>query len=105
MEVGVRTLTRFKKGDILDAYMGEIFPCGVPEDLTYSLDQNTKERKRIATITAAQFGNWTRYINHSCKEPSVAFVERTIGKYTLVTIEAIRDINPFEELSVNCRTY
>jgi hypothetical protein len=96
---GVRVLTGFKRGDILDIFVGVLLP-GCVEDV-YPLtqcDDNPKGRM-LCTIAPHQFGNWTRFINHSCR-PSTEFTTRTIGNRVVCTVEAIRDIMPFEELTV-----
>ncbi|KXG49925.1 uncharacterized protein PGRI_058930 [Penicillium griseofulvum] len=96
---GVRVLTKFKRGDILDIFVGELLP-GCVEDV-YPLtqcDDNPKGRM-LCTVAPHQFGNWTRFINHSCR-PSTEFTTRTIGNRVVCTVEAIRDIMPFEELTV-----
>ncbi|KAJ5836634.1 hypothetical protein N7447_002660 [Penicillium robsamsonii] len=101
---GIRVLTRFNRGDILDLFVGELLPDSVEE--VYPLSQCDDEphtspntARILCTICPHEFGNWTRYISHSCR-PSTSFVTRTIGNRVVCTVEAIRDIMPFEELTV-----
>ncbi|CAI7603657.1 unnamed protein product [Penicillium glandicola] len=103
---GVRALTRFTRGDILDIFAGELLPGSVEE--TYPLtqsddkpkDDGSGEARTLCIVCPHQFGNWTRYINHSC-QPSTVFTTRTIGNRVVCTVEAIRDILPFEEITVS----
>lgn len=103
---GVRALTDFRRHDVLGIFIGEIIPNCV-EDLTYPLTQSSDDPEgfdhTVGTIAPHRYGNWTRFINHSC-ESSTWFVTRTIGKRVVTTIEAIRDIKAFEEITVNYGT-
>ncbi|OJD10956.1 hypothetical protein AJ78_08168 [Emergomyces pasteurianus Ep9510] len=99
---GVRTLANFAKDTALGAYTGEVFPeYPVNYDPVYSLalDSKTGGRQR-ASICPKRYGNWARFINHSC-DPSVAFVCRTIGKWIYMMIETRKDIKAFEELTID----
>ncbi|KAJ5417065.1 uncharacterized protein N7487_000615 [Penicillium crustosum] len=101
---GVRALTRFRRGDILDIFMGELLPSIVEKvyPLTQTDDKpntTTATVRNLCTICPHQFGNWTRFISHSCR-PSTQFTTRTIGDRVVCTVEAIRDILPFEEITV-----
>ncbi|KAJ5847156.1 hypothetical protein N7455_011113 [Penicillium solitum] len=106
---GVRALTRFRRGDILDIFMGELLPDIVENvyPLTQNDDKNntttttttTTTVNSLCTICPHQFGNWTRFISHSCR-PATQFMTRTIGNRVVCTVEVIRDILPFEEITV-----
>ncbi|KAL4958897.1 SET domain protein [Aspergillus stella-maris] len=99
---GVRALTNFKKGDILGQFVGELFPPEYEDDKVYSLVHVTKTSGDdvVAVISPQRFGNWTRYIAHSCS-PCTKFNARTVGDRTVMTIEARRDIAAFEDLTVH----
>ncbi|KAL2868549.1 SET domain protein [Aspergillus lucknowensis] len=99
---GVRALTNFKKGDILGLFIGELCPPEWPEDSVYALAHVSKTAPDVslATISPRNYGNWTRYIAHSCNA-SLAFQSRTIGKRTVTTVEAVRDISAFQDLTVD----
>lgn len=103
--IGVRALARFKKGDILDEYVGELRPLDYTDDRVYALLHESKmtEGHPLALISAKQHGNWTRYLNHSCK-PSTTFLKMTVGKRTIMAVQAVRDIDIFEEITVDYGT-
>ncbi|GLB05462.1 hypothetical protein AtubIFM57258_000751 [Aspergillus tubingensis] len=100
--VGVRALARFEKGDILGEYIGELHPPCYKGDHIYALTMQGKVDvdKEIAVICPMEYGNFTRFINHSCR-PNTTFERRTIGNRATMTVEVVRDIRPFEELTIN----
>ncbi|EAW12779.1 SET domain protein [Aspergillus clavatus NRRL 1] len=99
--VGIRSLARFRKGDILAQYVGELQPVDYYGDDVYALTHESKMiSKPLAIISAKRYGNWTRFISHSC-DPLTIFTRRTIGKRTMTVVEVIRDISPFEEITVD----
>ncbi|GLB14197.1 hypothetical protein AtubIFM61612_001622 [Aspergillus tubingensis] len=100
--VGVRALARFEKGDILGEYIGELHPPCYKGDHIYALTMQGKVDvdKEIAVICPMEYGNFTRFINHSCR-PNTTFERRTIGNRATMTVEVVRDIQPFEELTIN----
>ncbi|KAL2849242.1 hypothetical protein BJY01DRAFT_147462 [Aspergillus pseudoustus] len=99
---GVRALTNFKKGDILGPFIGELLPPGYSGDPVYALAHISKKDAdtTIATVSPRHYGNWTRFLAHSCNA-STAFRARTIGDRTVMTIEAERDISAFEDITIN----
>ncbi|KAK1147314.1 hypothetical protein N8T08_001391 [Aspergillus melleus] len=98
---GIRALTNFKKGELLAEYVGEIQP-GDHDDVVYGLYLQTEADGEpvLASISSQFKGNWTRFINHSCN-PSTEFEYRTIGNRVRMTVEALRDIPIFEELTIS----
>ncbi|PGH12298.1 hypothetical protein AJ79_04364 [Helicocarpus griseus UAMH5409] len=102
---GVRALDNFKQGTKLGAFLGEVVSQNCDDyDAVYSLgleSKNNRHNKRMrALISPRRYGNWARFVNHSC-DPSVAFVRRTIGKRIYMMMEALRDIEAFEEITVD----
>ncbi|KAL4901536.1 hypothetical protein BDW74DRAFT_170209 [Aspergillus multicolor] len=99
---GVRALYAFKRRDILGQFVGEIQPPDYEGDEVYALSLVSKINldKALAVISPKQYGNWTRYIAHSCNA-SCEFVPRTIGKYIVMTVEALADIAAGEDITVN----
>ncbi|KAI9368982.1 hypothetical protein BJX61DRAFT_546028 [Aspergillus egyptiacus] len=99
---GVRALTNFKEGDILGEFIGEICPVDFNDDPVYLLavEAKTKPRDYIASISPRRYGNWTRYLAHSCNA-SAFFESMTIGKRVMMTVQAYRDISAFEDITVD----
>ncbi|PYI08724.1 SET domain-containing protein [Aspergillus sclerotiicarbonarius CBS 121057] len=102
--VGVRALANFKAGDILGEFVGKIMPPNYRDDNVYALEVQPKTWQRIdgsiALISPKEYGNWTRYLNHSCDAHTV-FDARTVGDRVIMTVEARKDIAIFEEITVN----
>ncbi|KAL2801192.1 hypothetical protein BJX66DRAFT_4370 [Aspergillus keveii] len=99
---GVRTLTSFKKGDILGQFVGELLPPKFGKDPIYALAHVSKKDSEdcIATVSPRYYGNWTRYLAHSCNA-ATEFRARTVGHRTIMTVEASRDIAAFEDITVD----
>ncbi len=96
MGTGVRALQRFPAGSLLEEYVGEIYPPagrGMYNDSTYLLSQKRSVAGHRAEdamlIDPSIYGNWTRYINHSC-EPSTDFVMYSCGDKMLTCVR-VRD--------------
>ncbi|KAL5343479.1 hypothetical protein BJX70DRAFT_354258 [Aspergillus crustosus] len=100
--VGVRALMAFKKDEILGEFVGEIWPPDNCSDEVYALSLTSKVEGGVvrAIISPAEYGNWTRFISHSCRS-STDFVPRTVGNRIIMTVEASRDIAPFEDITLN----
>jgi SET domain-containing protein len=96
---GVFARTKIKDGTRIIEYTGERIS---PDEETKRYDDENMKRHHTflftideqATIDAARFGNAARFINHSC-DPNCEAVEDD----RRIFIEAIRDIQPGEELS------
>lgn len=102
---GVRALANFKDGDILDQYVGELRHRKYRGDRVYALEHPEHPRvsyidRAVAVISPKRYGNWTRFINHSCN-PSTRFVLRTVGKRTIMAIQAQRGISFGEEITID----
>lgn len=115
---GIRTLQRIKKGTYLGEYLGEIVPTpsAYPkgpngekafsefEDVyAWNLNIVTPGRSNglaMGTVTGGTYGNWTRYVNHSC-EPSLRTTFEAIGNKLRILYRAGEDIGPFEELTTH----
>lgn len=99
--IGVRALTNFKKGELLAEYVGELrFADDDDDPYGLYLQTNVDDNRIIASISAETKGNWSRFINHSCNA-STAFLCRTIGTRVRMTVEALRDIPIFEEITID----
>lgn len=51
-------------------------------------------------IDARRMGNWTRFINHSCK-PHCEFRMRRVGKVRIMVVEVVRRIREGAEVTVD----
>ncbi|KAJ7732696.1 hypothetical protein B0H16DRAFT_1580746 [Mycena metata] len=77
---GVRTPVDIAKGTVLGLYTGELITRNRAEKLTgkrkeycFDLDYNDHAEpkpKNLYTVDSYRYGNWTRFINHSC-EPNL----------------------------------
>lgn len=104
--VGIRSLQRIRKGDVLNEYIGELKYANSVYDTTYALeleyppgDEDRMEIDNPILIDAQVYGNWTRYINASC-DPSLVFISAVVGKRHRMMVVATRDIEIFEELTI-----
>ncbi|PGH34146.1 hypothetical protein GX50_03015 [[Emmonsia] crescens] len=96
--IGVRSLRSIKAGTFIGQYLGEIRKPPVL-DSTYALHHSLRNRS-IGIVDAAIYGNWTRYMNHSCRA-GVIFVSAVVGEWAYVLVRTIRDIKMFEEITVD----
>ncbi|KAK2785685.1 hypothetical protein FQN53_007472 [Emmonsiellopsis sp. PD_33] len=98
--IGVRSLTFIKSGTFIGEYIGELRKFDV-KDTTYALHQAVgKPQRSIGVIDAAVYGNWTRYMNHSCR-PAAVFVSAAVGGVACVLVRTVRDVEMFEEVTVD----
>ncbi|KAF2993973.1 hypothetical protein E8E13_000958 [Curvularia kusanoi] len=121
--VGAFTKTPIKRHDVLGWYSGEITPKGTTgSDYKLSLDIGKAPSKDVAnhgphslrlerssngewiaeevTIDAKKYGNWTRFINHSCK-PNTAFAAARIGSTRIMVIKALQNVDANTELTIS----
>lgn len=99
--VGIRVLQPIRKDQLLAEYVGDIVPEDCHVDDTYSMSFTPHDgTPSTAIITAQENGNWTRFVNHSCDAHAV-FVNKVIGKKHRIMLMSIRDIEMFEELTVD----
>ncbi|PGH11795.1 hypothetical protein AJ79_04697 [Helicocarpus griseus UAMH5409] len=97
--VGVRSLASIKAGTIIGQYIGEMRRLPAVPDSTYALHHVIGDRS-VCIIDARVYGNWTRYMNHSCR-PNVVFWSAAVGMQTCVLVKAVRDVGVFEEITVD----
>ncbi|CAF9919677.1 hypothetical protein IMSHALPRED_004695 [Imshaugia aleurites] len=101
--VGVRALQPIPAGAILGEYVGEVFPAGYDGDAVYALDFSLPGRASeevIASISARRYGNWTRFMNHSCAAATRFKSVMLGGRYRCVVV-AVREIGVFEEVTID----
>jgi SET domain len=110
MGTGVRALQHLPANALLEEYIGEIYPINEKNDLglynnaTYLFHQMrapAEGSESAMYIDPAIYGNWTRYMNHSCK-PRVNFTVHSCGEkiLTVVTVRS-QPIDFGEEITVN----
>lgn len=98
---GIRLLQPIKKGDILDEYVGEIKPVQTEaDDRVYTLSLDVGNGNVTALISSEFQGNWTRFINHSCRA-STKFKPMVIARRLRNMVVATRDVDSFEELTID----
>lgn len=105
--VGVRALQAIKQGDILNEYVGLLIPINSDlkdQDPVHGMAFNPNPEegydKSIATISCKRYGNWTRFINHSCAANSF-FRTMPIGRRMRIVVIAGRDIRFGEEMTID----
>ena len=109
--VGVRTLQAIKSGTVLGEYLGEIVPNGSAYDQAWNFDNtygwevditipDGPRYNPLATIASHEKGNWCRFVNHSC-DNSLSGDISIVGDRRCLLYWAVRDILPFEELTVD----
>ena len=83
--------------------MGEIYPATDTSDPIYGFDFSLPHQgldDTIAVISAKRYGNWTRFINHSC-DASARFHTVRVGERYRVVVKSVREVGLFEELTVD----
>lgn len=99
--VGVRVLQPIRSHQLLAEYVGEILPEYCDDDDTYAIALTPHDgAPSTATISAQKYGNWTRFVNHSC-DPHAVFVNKVIGDRHRIMLFTIKDVEMFEELTVD----
>lgn len=99
--VGIRVLQPIRKNQLLAEYVGEIVPEDCCVDDIYSIAFTPHNgAPSTATITSQEYGNWTRFVNHSCDAHAI-FGNRVIGNKHRIMLISTKDIGMFEELTVD----
>ncbi len=111
MGTGVRALQRLPAQSLLAEYVGEIYPLyktqpkGRYRNSTYLYCQTRRRsgggNENAMHIDPSVYGNWTRYINHSCK-PKTDFVMYSCGEKILTCVKVRKKAIEFgEEITIN----
>lgn len=103
--VGIRALQQIHQDDILAEYVGQIVPKNTRDqrymDYVYGfLFTRPGYSEPFALISSKYMGNWTRYMSHSC-DANTKFITVAIGGRYRVMVVAERDIEMFEEVTVD----
>ncbi|KAB0789966.1 hypothetical protein PPYR_15746 [Photinus pyralis] len=101
---GIRTICNIPKGTFVCEYIGEIITdveADQREDDSYVFDLDSRDSESFC-IDAGRYGNFARFINHSCDAnlvPLRVFFEHQDLRFPHIAFFAIRDISAEEELS------
>ena len=112
--IGIRALQPLKDGDIIGEYVGELLPKNQSKykdnvDYLYTQDpglappdQNEKRLPHplVVNIDPIIYGNWTRYLKHSCASHSV-FERHNVGNKLYTLIRVRKKVEYGEEITIN----
>lgn len=121
--IGVFTKCAFEKGDVIGWYTGELVVRGGRRsayNLAMTLGRTPRSKaehtlnvrpnlckcvngdnlEEEVTIDARDFGNWTRFINHSC-DAYTDFAAYRVGPIRITAVEARKDIPTNVELTIS----
>jgi len=108
---GIRCRQRIPKGKVLGIYTGEIITREVSDkiatrELTYLFDLDTRDDDDsldLYTVDATNCGNWTRFLNHSCRPVasiySVVYDNLLENNMPYLAVVANQDMEPFTEIT------
>ncbi|KAI9739211.1 MAG: hypothetical protein M1834_007424 [Cirrosporium novae-zelandiae] len=99
--IGVRSLQAIPAGTILGEYVGEIRHPHMCRGTIYSLEvpvADDTDNRWVAAVDATRFGNWTRFMNHSCN-PGAVFQLFSYGEKRRMLAITVRSIGVFEEIT------
>lgn len=99
MGLGVYAGEDIFEGQLLDEYFGELIPPRVAA--ARHDDDYVFELKGTCHISARDYGNWTRFVNHSCQQFNVEAVDEVLGGRKTITFRAIRNIPRGQELLID----
>lgn len=87
------------EGEILDEYFGEL----IPKRLAAQRDDDDYifEIGNVASSSAKEYGNWTRFVNHRCNGYNIVATDDVLGGRRTITFRARRDIFQGEQLWMN----
>ena len=105
--IGIRALQPIREGALLGEYVGVLIPYNaepVDQDPTYGMafcpTPDSGVDCSIAIISSKRYGNWTRFINHSCAA-NTCYNNMPIGDRMRIMVVACRDIRFGEEITVD----
>ena len=96
---GLRTTTLVTRGTCIIEYIGEYVPMKIhKESITQDTPVYGMETGTGFVIDATRYGNYSRFINHSC-QPNAIAEKWYVNKTPRVIIIAKRDLRPNEEIT------
>lgn len=96
MGYGVYAAFDIPAWDLLDEYMGQLITTRMAMDDDF--DFYSFEMPGIGASTAKHYGNWTRFVNHTCVNANVSAQNTMLGGRRTVVFQALRNIAAGEEL-------
>lgn len=96
MGKGVFANRRIPSGSVIGEYLGRLYPLGSLQ----AQDRYVFLISEIAEVTAIQFGNFTRFVNHHCNA-SITPRLGMYGKRQVILYEVNRDVEAGEQLFVH----
>ncbi|KAL1850652.1 hypothetical protein Daus18300_012863 [Diaporthe australafricana] len=102
MGYGVYAAVDIPAGEKLDEYMGQLIPTRMAQ--SNDLDDYSFEIIGIGSSTAKDYGNWTRFVNHTCVNFNVTAELSMLGGRRTIVFQTSRNIAAGEELLLNYGT-
>lgn len=99
MGLGVFAGRHLLEGEILDEYFGELMPKRLAA--RRHDDNYIFEIGNVASSTAKEYGNWTRFMNHSCAEFNVEATDDVLGGRRTITFRALKNISEGTQLFID----
>lgn len=99
--VGAYALQPLRRGCVLGEYVGELVSgCSVDVDTSYLLSVADDAGAEEVCIDSLRVGEWTRFVNHSCRA-STYFENRRVGDEARVVLVTEREVRSGEEVTVD----
>lgn len=99
MGLGVFAGRHLLEGEILDEYFGELIPKRLAA--RRHDDNFIFEIGNVASSSAKEYGNWTRFINHSCVNYNVEATDDILGGRRTITFRALTNISEGTQLFID----
>ena len=94
----------FRAGDWLGEYLGELLPAAAPEadssDYAFTMAECAASGVQELVVDAQTHGNWTRFVNSSCKPNAEALPEQ-VGGVRVVVLRARKRIRAGEQVCIS----
>ena len=94
----------FRAGDWLGEYLGELLPATAPEadtsDYAFTMAGCANSGVQEVVVDAQTHGNWTRFLNSSCKPNAEALPEQ-VGGVKIIAVRARKRIRAGEQVCIS----
>jgi histone-lysine N-methyltransferase SETMAR len=101
--LGVFSEEYIEKGQYIGEYAGKVVDDESEGEYVFQIKENTPSRTFTTTIDAGFYGNFTRFLNHSCEPNLIAVPIRVNFTIPNIGFFSVRPIHPNEELSFSYR--